>query len=137
MAALVSLRELPGYGLEGPKGWEAWGLGKLIKHVRTQGWVQEDVLDEVAVLCEARKPYGHFRRPFDAGTIGRDVAEALTRSGWEADPMVVRRHVLSRSAHHAAVTTLRLYFGGLRSRPFRRRSLGYTLTTWRRGSCAG
>jgi GNAT superfamily N-acetyltransferase len=24
-----------------------------------------------AVLCEARKPYGPFRRPFDQGTIGR------------------------------------------------------------------
>jgi hypothetical protein len=53
----------------------AKGLGEV--HVRTQGWVPKDVHDEVAVLCEARKPYGHFRRPVDAGTIGRDVAEAL------------------------------------------------------------
>jgi hypothetical protein len=118
MAALVDLRELPGYGLEGPKGWETWGLGRLIKHVRTQGWVPKDVLGEVAVLCEARKPYGHFRRPFEAGTIDRDVAEALKESGWEVDPMVVKQQILSRTAHHAAVTTMRLYFGDYARGPF-------------------
>ena len=37
LAGLVSLRELPGYGIEGPKRWQTWGLGKLIDHVRGQG----------------------------------------------------------------------------------------------------
>ena len=50
LAALVSLRELPGAGIKGPKNWEKWGLGTLIKHVRAQGWVPEDLLDEVEVL---------------------------------------------------------------------------------------
>jgi hypothetical protein len=118
MAGLVSLRELPGHGLEGPKGWEKWGLGRLIGHVRTQGWVPEDVLGEVAVLCETRKPYGHFRRPFEAGTLGRDVADALKRSDWVANPTVVQQQILSRTAHHAAVTAMRLYFGDYARGPF-------------------
>jgi len=82
LAALVSIRELPGAGIEGPRNWQKWGLGTLIKHVRNQGRVPEDLLNEVNVLCEARKPYGHFRHPFDKGTIGRQVAVALEDEGW-------------------------------------------------------
>ena len=50
LAALISLRELPGYGIEGPKNWEKWGFGRLINHVRQQGWVPADLLDVVEVL---------------------------------------------------------------------------------------
>ncbi|MGH6952519.1 MAG: hypothetical protein ACREH4_16770 [Vitreimonas sp.] len=56
--------------------------------------------------------------PFEDGTIGRDVAEALRESGWEADPMVVQQQILSRTAHHAAVTTMRLYVGDYARGPF-------------------
>jgi len=31
-------------------------LGTIVKHVREKGWVPADVLDDVEVLCEARKP---------------------------------------------------------------------------------
>jgi hypothetical protein len=47
LAAIVSLRELPGYGFEGPRGWEGWGLGRLIRHVLQQGWIPADLLDDV------------------------------------------------------------------------------------------
>lgn len=53
LAGIVSLRELPGYAVEAPKGWEKWGLGTMLKHVRGQGWVPDNVLDDVEVLCEA------------------------------------------------------------------------------------
>jgi hypothetical protein len=118
LAGLVSLRELPGYGAEAPKRWQAWGLGTLIAYVREQGWVPTDLLDAVNVLCEERKPYGHFRRPFDAGTIGRQVAEALADEGWLADPVAVRERLLSEAALRAARTTLRLYFGDYARGPF-------------------
>lgn len=118
LAGLVSLRELPGYGIEAPKRWEKWGLGTLSAHVRKQGWVPTDLLNDVDVLCEARKPYGHFRRPFDAGTIGRQVADALVEEGWEADPTAVRQRILSQEALRAARTTLRLYFGDYARGPF-------------------
>ena len=39
LAGILSLRELPGYGMEAPKGWEKWGLGTIMRHVRKQGWV--------------------------------------------------------------------------------------------------
>ena len=49
-----------------------------------------------AVLCKARKPYGHFRFPFDKGTIGLQVALALESEGWGADPMAVRNESFRR-----------------------------------------
>lgn len=94
IAALVSLRELPGYGIQDPRGWESWGLGRLIKHVRQQGWVSSDLLDDVEVLCEARKPYGHWRRPLDPGTLGRQVADVLRQEGWDVDPDAIRAQIL-------------------------------------------
>ncbi len=118
LAGLVLLRELPGYGIEAPKRWQTWGLGTLIGHVREQGWVPTDLLDAVQVLCEARKPYGHFRRPFYKGTIGRQVADALVEEGWDADPMAVRQRILSEEALRSTRTTLRLYFGDYARGPF-------------------
>ncbi len=111
LAAIVSLCELPGWGVPASIGWERWGLGILIEHVREHGWVPDDVLDDVGVLCEVRKPYGHWRQPFDAGTIGRQVGEALKADGWQADPDEVRQGILSPEALRAARTTIRLYWG--------------------------
>ena len=111
LAAIVSLRELPGWGVTTPKGWERWGLETIIKYVREHGWVPDDVLDDVDVLCEARKPYGHWRQPFDAGTAGRQVGEALKANGWQSDPVEVRQRILSLEALRAARTTIRLYWG--------------------------
>ena len=118
LAAIVSLRELPGYGFEGPRGWEGWGLGRLIRQVRQQGWIPADLLDDVEVLCEARKPYGHWRRPMDPGTIGRQVAEALRHEGWDADPEPIQARILSQEALRAARTALRLYYGDFGRGPF-------------------
>ena len=111
LAGLVPLRELPGYGVTTPKGWEKWGLGTLIEHVRKHALVSADLLNEVEVLCEARKPYGHWRLPFDPGTIGREVADALDEESWETDPEETRQRILSQKALHAATTALLLYFG--------------------------
>lgn len=117
LAGIVSLRELPGYGIEAPKGWEKWGLGTIVKHVREEGWVPVDVLDDVEVLCEARKPYGHWRRPFDPGTLGRHVADELEQFP-DRDPLELREQLLAREAHRSAVTALRLYFGDYAKGPF-------------------
>lgn len=117
LAGIVSLRELPGYGIEAPKGWEKWGLGTIVKYVRKQGWVPADVLDDVEVLCEARKPYGHWRRPFDPGTLGRQIADELEQ-GSDEDPFELRERILAREAHRSARTALRLYFGNYARGPF-------------------
>ena len=50
MGCLGIASRTAGSGIKGPKNWEKWGLGTLIKHVRAQGWVPEDLLDEVEVL---------------------------------------------------------------------------------------
>lgn len=118
LAGLVSLREPPGYALKGPRGWQNWGLGKLIAHVREHRWVEADLLDSVTELCEARKPYDHFRLPFDTGTKGRQVADALVDEGWDADPRAVQERILSAHAFRSARTTLHLYFGDHVRGPF-------------------
>jgi hypothetical protein len=110
LAGVVSLRELPGYGIEAPKGWEMWGLGKIVSHVRKQGWVPSDVLAEVEVLCEARKPYGHWRRPFDPGTLGRQIADELQRRAATRTPMncesasLPRRHTGRRGRRYGCTS---------------------------------
>lgn len=119
LAGIVALRELPGYGATAPRGWERWGLGAIIKHVREQGWVPTDALDDVDRLCEARKPWGHWRLPFDVGTIGWQVADTLDEAGgWGEDPAEVREQILSREALRASTTTLRLYLGNYGMGPF-------------------
>lgn len=56
-------------------------LGTIVKHVREKGWVPADVLDDVEVLCEARKPYGHWRRRFERGTL-----DARWPTSWSGYP---------------------------------------------------
>jgi hypothetical protein len=48
---------------------------------------------EPETLCGTRKSYGHCRLPFDQGTIGREVADALRAEGFEADPAEVRQRI--------------------------------------------
>jgi hypothetical protein len=117
LAGIVSLRELPGHAIAAPKGWEKWGLGTIVKHVRKQGWVPDDMLDDLEVLCEARKPYGHWRRPFDPGTLGRQIADELQK-GRGVDPFKLRERILAEEARRSATTALRLYFGDYAQGPF-------------------
>ncbi len=100
---LVSLHELPGYSDAAPKGWESWRLGKVLGHVPRQGWIEPDVLDDVAALSERRKPCGH--RVVDR-LISDDEPEQLT----------VR--LLAEDARLAATTALRVYFGNYFREPF-------------------
>ncbi len=116
LAGLVSLHELPGHADPAPNGWESWGLGKLIGHVRRQGWIEPDVLDDVAALSERRKPFGHWRRPLDAGTPGRRMADSVMAGNDEPDELAMR--LLAGDAHAAATTALRVYFGNYFGGPF-------------------
>jgi hypothetical protein len=111
LAGIISLGELPGAGISGPKGWERQGLGALIGHVRPYDHVPADVLDAVEELCETRKPYGHWRLPFDPGTIGRAVADALMGGSSDDDATAIRERILSQNALQGALAALRLYYG--------------------------
>ena len=111
LAGIISLGELPGAGISGPKGWERQGLGALIGHVRQYGHVPADVLDAEEELCETRKLYGHWRLPFDPGTIGRAVADALMGGSSDDDATAIRERILSQNALQGALAALRLYYG--------------------------
>lgn len=67
---------------------------------------------------QGNKPYGHFRFPFDKGTIGLQVALALESESWGADPMAVWERILSQEALQSARTALGLYFGGFFGGPY-------------------
>ena len=92
------------------------GLGRLLDHVRDRGWVEGPLLDDIAVVCERRKPFGHWRRAFDPGTPGRRMADLL-RAG-DDDPHVLTAGLLAADAAFAVTTTLRLYFGNYFGGPF-------------------
>jgi hypothetical protein len=129
LAGLVSLNELPGAGIIGPKGWERWGLGKLIGHIRSLGWVPDDLLDNVTQVCEVRKPFGHWRQPLDPGTPWRRIAEQLSAVPQlnpdelverlaAADPDELVERLIAADAELAAVTALQLYLGGYGVGPY-------------------
>lgn len=118
LAGMVSLQRLPGLpDNEPPKNWTKWGLGSLIDHVRTQDWVPSSLLDDVQTLCEVRKPWGHWREPFEPGSIQRRTIEAMGQLQ-EGDFDSAREQLLAQEAHESAVTALRLYFGNYRGGPY-------------------
>jgi len=119
LAGLMSLQDLPGVGATLPKNWEErWGLGRIIGFIREKALVPDPLLDEVQVLCERRKPFGHWRRPLDDGTVGRRVSDAVASGGWAADPHVLTQHLVAEDAAHAARTALALYYGNYFMSPF-------------------
>jgi hypothetical protein len=93
-----------------PKGWDRWGLGRLVPEARTRGWLSEDLAGELLVLTERRRVVGHFRRPlerrdFDPPTLGRRMGEAFYR-GEESD----LADILLSDAAQALRTAFRLAY---------------------------
>jgi hypothetical protein len=60
-----------------PKGWEKWGLGRLVPAARERGWLGTELTSDLLVLCDTRKVTGHFRRPTARGTLDWRIAEML------------------------------------------------------------
>ena len=98
-----------------PRGWESWGLGRLINHLRVARLVRDELLDQVQWLCDERKPYGHWRRPLEPGALQRVVFDAQA-AGITDHPEVIKERHVAQLAFIAARTTLRIHFGDL-SRP--------------------
>jgi hypothetical protein len=121
LAELTSLMELPGLASSAPKGWEDWGMGPLIRHIRNANLVPSDLLDEVQVLCDRRKPLGHYRRPLAADTVARRVSNQLVLQDWDKDWDHVTQELLADDAAHAARTALALHFGDYFAGPFTER----------------
>ncbi|MBZ5736068.1 hypothetical protein K8Z61_16355 [Nocardioides sp. TRM66260-LWL] len=93
-----------------PKGWRQRGLGWLIGHHREHGLVDADLLDQMQFVCDARKPFGHWRLPMGEGSLERVGYEAHVQGGhWrEAQDVYV-----AKSAVLCAQTAIRTYFGDL------------------------
>ena len=93
-----------------PKGWRMRGLGWLIEHHRESELVAADLLDQIQFVCDARKPFGHWRLPMDDGSLERVGYEAHLEGGqWqEAQDVYV-----AKSAVLCAQTAVRTYFGNL------------------------
>lgn len=97
---------------EAPKGWEWWGLGSLVKYCRKEKFVDGTLLDDVATLCEERKPYGHWRGPLDEGALQKVVLDAPERGVSMTPDQIIERH-LSDLALRSARTALLVHFGDL------------------------
>jgi hypothetical protein len=98
-------------------------------HIRSLGWVPDDLLDNVTQVCEVRKPFGHWRQPLDPGTPWRRIAEQLSAVPQlnpdelverlaAADPDELVERLIAADAELAAVTALQLYLGGYGVGPF-------------------
>lgn len=95
-----------------PKGWERWGLGALVKYCRKAHLVTESLLDDVDVLCEERKPYGHWRGPLEEGSLMKVVMDAQDQGDRTSPDAIMERH-LADLAHRSTLTAMRVHFGDL------------------------
>jgi len=60
-----------------PKGWEKWGLGRLVPAAHERGWLSTELASDLLMLCDTRKVTGHFRLPTAQGTLDWRIAEML------------------------------------------------------------
>lgn len=118
LAGMLALQELPGRAGNPPKGWEGWGMGKLLAHVREQGWIPDDLIAALDHLCEARKHWGHWKRPFHPGSLREQAVRTVLGQLVEEDVDAVHERLLSQEAHRGAVTAMRLYFGNYGRGPY-------------------
>lgn len=95
-----------------PKNWERWGLGELIAYCRKERLVEEALLDEVAVLCEERKPYGHWRGPLEDGALLKVAMDAHQQGDRTHPDLIMERH-LGGLAYRSSRTALLTHFGDL------------------------
>lgn len=93
-----------------PKGWRMRGLGWLIEHHREEGLVVPSLLDQVQFVCDARKPFGHWRTPMEDGSLDRVGFDAhLQGDHWQEAQEVY----VAKSAVLCAQAAVRTYFGDL------------------------
>jgi hypothetical protein len=87
-----------------PKGWERWGLGRLIREAHIRRWLSEELTNELMVLCERRKVVGHFRRPLDpeTETLGRRMGEMFLSGEDFVDTLLSDAAQALRTAFHLA-----------------------------------
>lgn len=97
---------------EPPKRWERWGLGELVKYCRKERLVDEGLLDEVSVLCEERKPYGHWRGPLDDGALLKVAMDAHAQGDPRSPDAIMEEH-LAHLAYRSTRTAMRAHFGDL------------------------
>lgn len=107
---MASLLELQYAASPQPRGWRTWGLGRLIDYHREHNLVENALLDEVQRVCEARKPFGHWKLPLEPGSLPHVGMEALARGEHfiEAQDAYV-----AKTAVLCIQTTVRVYFGDL------------------------
>ena len=105
-----------------PKGWRMWGLGRLIEHHREHGLVPAELLDQMQYVCDARKPFGHWRLPMVEGSLERVGYEAHLHGGhWQE----AQDAYVAKAALLCTQTAVRVYFGDLWMRmPGRTRNHG-------------
>jgi hypothetical protein len=67
-----------------PKGWERWGLGRLIQHARERGWHSDATIEFLEAVNERRRSVYHFRDFSADGGLFRRTYAARPWQGKEA-----------------------------------------------------
>ncbi|HET7328398.1 MAG TPA: hypothetical protein VFJ14_14055 [Nocardioidaceae bacterium] len=93
-----------------PKGWRMWGLGRLVAHFRDSNLADPNLLDQVQHVCDARKPFGHWRLPMDAGSLTKVGYDAYSAGG---DCQEAQDVYVAKTAFLCAQTAVRVHFGDL------------------------
>ena len=97
---------------EPPAGWERWGFGSLIRYCREERLAEEGLLDQLEVLCEERKPFGHWREPLASGGLLQIVLAAQKTGDPRSHHEVTEAH-LADLAYRSTRTALLAHFGDL------------------------
>ena len=93
-----------------PKGWRMWGRGRLIEHRREHDLVTSALLDQTQYVCDARKPFGHWRLPLAEGSLDSVGYEAHLQGGHWQD---AQEAYAAEAAVLCTQTAIRVYFGDL------------------------
>lgn len=75
---------------QAPRGWERWGLGRLIEHARQAGWHSEATLLLLTSVNEKRRTVYHFR---DFGADGGLFLRTYAKRPWRG------KHEISTDMH--------------------------------------
>lgn len=93
-----------------PKNWETFGLGKLLDETKKHDLLPPRLIEDVRLVANARKPYGHWRSALHEDSMMQRVrAESEQTGNLDRSNLVDR--LIVRDATHAMLTAIRLYFG--------------------------
>ncbi|MBF4601897.1 hypothetical protein ITJ55_13860 [Frigoribacterium sp. VKM Ac-1396] len=105
IAGLIAVTEL---GHEN-RQWERMGMGRLLDYAVEKALIPDSLSAELRLVCDRRKPYGHWKPVTDPSTPTMRVQAQMMEVPVSYEDLW--RGLLVQDATHAIATTLDLYYG--------------------------